>query len=196
MADFDSEQPVVTPTTLQSGILAIADSLKVWTAILPFPGWISNEGDSSRQDVLFPIVDLFAYTDPKYKKFKIYFDPTFYLPSNDRGFEDLKIKLLSTCHTNGSCMTYRGGRVKMSATVDTATSLPTPTTTTRTKKKKTAPKYRFACNRGRVFRPETRPQKLSKTTQAQETRTYTVHVSIPTMVDAEPRCLYRCTIKP
>jgi hypothetical protein len=91
MADFDREQPVVTPITLQSGIIAVADSLKVWTATLPFPGWISAEGDSSRQDVSFLIVDLFAYTYPKYKKYKIYFDPIFYLPSNDRGFEDLKI---------------------------------------------------------------------------------------------------------
>jgi hypothetical protein len=91
MANFDREQPVVTPGTLQSGIIAVDGSLQVWTATIPFPGWVSSEGHSSRQDVLFPIVDLFAYTDPKYKKFKIYFDPTFYLSSNDRGFEDLKI---------------------------------------------------------------------------------------------------------
>jgi hypothetical protein len=124
MADLDPEHLVlVTPKTLQSGILQVANSLRVWTATLPFPGWISIPGESHREEVSYPTVNLFAYTHPKYKKTTIYFDPTFYRPSNDRGFEDLKIKLLSTYHANGSCMTYQGSRLKM----DTATSpLPTP----------------------------------------------------------------------
>jgi hypothetical protein len=77
MANLDPEH-LVTPTTLQSGILAVANSLKDWTATLHFLGWISIPGESHREEVSYPTVDLIAYTHPKYyKKTKVYFDPTF-----------------------------------------------------------------------------------------------------------------------
>jgi hypothetical protein len=161
MADFNQfnpEQLGVTPTALQNGILAAADdSLKVWKATLPFPGWLWTPESPPMPEVSYPIVDLFAYTDHKFKKSKIYLQAP-------RGFEDLKTKLLSTCHANGSRMTYRGGRVKMLPTLDAAAEAAAVVVATtpnkRTKKHKEPPKYRFACSRGRVYRPEQRPEKL------------------------------------
>jgi hypothetical protein len=64
--------------------------LKVWTATLPFPGWIWTPNTPSRAPVSYPTIDLFAYVNPKYKGQKIYLDPKLYPPSSDKGFLDLK----------------------------------------------------------------------------------------------------------
>jgi hypothetical protein len=107
---------LVDPTSLQTSIQSVADSLKVWTATLPFPGWIWTPDTPSRAPVSYPTIDLFAYVDPKYKGHKIYMDPGLYPPSSDKGFSDLKKDLGSTSLTHGSRITYRGGRSAKTAT--------------------------------------------------------------------------------
>jgi hypothetical protein len=85
---------LVDPTSLQTSIQSVANSLQVWTATLPFPGWIWTPDTLSRAPGSYPTIDIFAYVDPKYKGHKIYLDPELYPPSSDKGFTDLKKTLV------------------------------------------------------------------------------------------------------
>jgi hypothetical protein len=53
MADRNPDV-LVDPTSLQTSIQSVADSLKVWTAMLPFPGWLWTPNTPSRAPSFIP----------------------------------------------------------------------------------------------------------------------------------------------
>jgi hypothetical protein len=183
MADRNPDV-LVNPTSLQASIQSVADSLKVWTATLPFPGWLWTPNSPSRTPVSYPTIDLFAYIDPKYKGQKIYLDPKLYPPSSDKGFTDLKKDLGSTNLTHGHHITYHGGWMAKTARTGTEVALsiarptdsPPPLPPVRQKiilKIRALPKYRFGCNQSKVFKPETWAHKLSRNDLPDVARKYT-----------------------
>jgi hypothetical protein len=146
MADLNLDLQV-DPTSLQTSIQSVANSLKVWNATLPFPGWHWTPNTPSRAPVSYPTIDLFPFTDPVYLGHKIYLDPKLYPPSSDKGFSDLKKDLGSTSLVHGSRITYRGGR-KATTPADFSPTPPlSPARPKRNLKNRALPKYRFGYNR-------------------------------------------------